>query len=89
MDALRDAVPQRRHDGIRGREVHGYLGSGALELGERIADVDDGGQVEICGGIQGPDDFGAHASGGADDPNLDHAASLVGLRGCNTSRGPP
>ena len=77
VDALLDAVAQSAHDGIGGGEVDGHLDAGSLEPGERIAEVERRSEVEVPGGIHGPDDLRSHAPGGTDDSDLDHPISLV------------
>ena len=80
MDAPLDAVLQRPHDGVRGREVHCDPNPGILQSGQGIADVDGRSQVEVVRRIDGPDDLGTHAASGADDSDLDHDTTLVGCR---------
>lgn len=78
MDPARDAVTQCRHHGVGGREVHRDLDSRHLESVQGIVDVEGGGQVQVVGRIDRPHHLAAHASGRADNPDLDHPRSLVG-----------
>jgi len=77
VDALLDAVAQRAHGGIGGREVDGHLDTRCFEVRERVPHVDRRREVQVLGGIHGSDDLGSHAPGRADDSDLDHDISLV------------